>query len=34
LDADSDWEIEALEDMIERMDLEDNLEAYNKRMKK
>jgi len=34
LDADSDWEIEALEDMIERMDLEDNLEDYNKRMKK
>lgn len=34
IDVDSDWEIEALEDMMERLDLEENLEAYNKRMKK
>lgn len=32
--VDSDWEIEALEDMMERLDLEENLETYNKRMKK
>jgi hypothetical protein len=31
---DSDWEVEQLEDMIEKMELEETLEDYGKKMKK
>ena len=33
-DVGSDWEIEALEDMVEKIELDETLDDYQKRKKK